>query len=72
MSRIRGGYRDLHVGTGQRKGNVQLDRKNRLCLLWRSRQDVDDGHHFLFDCPGIAPCQLVMLPEEFAEKGLHD
>ncbi len=31
--------------------NVHLDRKDRLCLVCRSAQQVEDEHHFLFDCP---------------------
>ena len=40
------------------KSNLHLDREGRLCLVCRSSQQVEDEHHFLFDCP--APSELVM------------
>ena len=51
LSRFRSGCYGLRVDTGRWEGNVHLDRKHRLCLVCRSTQDVEDEHHFLFDCP---------------------
>ena len=39
----------LHVDIGLWK-----DRKDRLCLVCRSSQQVEDEHHFLFDCPAYS------------------
>ncbi|KAL3160353.1 hypothetical protein ABBQ32_010687 [Trebouxia sp. C0010 RCD-2024] len=37
--------------SGRWEDNLHLDRKDRLCLVCRSTQQVEDEHHFLFDCP---------------------
>ena len=49
--RFRCGCHGLRVDTGRWEDNVHLDRKDRLCLLCTSAQQVEDEHHFLFDCP---------------------
>ena len=36
------------------ENNVHLDRKDRLCLVCSSAQDVEDEHHFLFECPAYS------------------
>ena len=42
------------VDTGRWENNVHLDRKDRLCLLCSSAQQVEDEHHFLFDRPAYS------------------
>ena len=49
LSRFRNGCRGLRVDTG-RWQKIHLDGKDRLCLVCRSTQHVEDEHHFLFDC----------------------
>ena len=44
----------LRVDTGRWENNVHLDRKDRLCLVCSSAQQVEDEHHFLFDCPAYS------------------
>ena len=39
---------------GRWENDVHLDRKDRLCLVCSSAQDVEDDHHFLFDCPAYS------------------
>ena len=51
LSRFRSGCHGLRVDTGRWEDSVHLDRKDRLCLVCRSAQQVEDEHHFLFDCP---------------------
>ena len=51
MSRFRSGCHGLRVDTGRWDNNVHLDRKDRLCQVCGSAQQVEDEHHFLFDCP---------------------
>ena len=51
LSRFRSGCHGLRVDTGRWENSVHLDRKDRLCLVCRSTQHVEDEHHFLFDCP---------------------
>ena len=41
-------YRTLQPGRWE--DSVHLNRKDRLCLVCRSSQQVEDEHHFLFDC----------------------
>ena len=54
LSRFRSGCHGLRVDTGRWENNVHLDRKDRLCLVCSSAQDVEDEHHFLFDCPAYS------------------
>ena len=54
MSRFRSGCHGLRVDTGRWEDSVHLDRKDRLCLVCRSSQQVEDEHHFLFDCPAFS------------------
>ena len=51
LSRFRSGCHGLRVDTGRWEDNTHLDRKDRLCVMSRSAQQVEDEHHFLFDCP---------------------
>ncbi len=51
LSRFRSGCHGLRVDTGRWENNVHLDRKDRLCLVCKSSQHVEDEHHFIFDCP---------------------
>ena len=44
----------LRVDTGRWEDSVHLNRKDRLCLVCRSSQQVEDEHHFLFDCPAYS------------------
>ena len=54
MSRFRSGCHGLRVDTGRWEDSVHLNRKDRLCLVCRSSQQVEDEHHFLFDCPAYS------------------
>ena len=54
LSRFRSGCHGLRFDTGRWENNVHLDRKDRLCLACSSAQDVEDEHHFLFDCPAYS------------------
>ena len=54
LSRFRSGCHGLRVDTGRWENNVHLDRKDRLCLVCSSAQQVEDEHHFLFDCPAYS------------------
>ena len=60
LSRFRSGCHGLRVDTGQWEDSVHLDRKDKLCLVCRSSQQVEDAHHFLFDCPAYSSIQVVM------------
>ncbi len=51
LSRFRSGCHGLRVDTGRWEDNAHLDRKDRLCLVCGSAQQVEDEHHFLFACP---------------------
>ena len=53
LSRFRTGCHGLRVDTGRWENNVHLDRKDRLCLVCSSAQQVEDEHH-LFDCPAYS------------------
>ena len=55
LTRFRCGCHGLHVDTGRWVG---LDRKDRLCQVCNSVQDVEDEHHFLFDCPAYSHIRL--------------
>ena len=48
LSRFRTGCHGLRVDTGRWENNVHLDRKDRLCLVCSSAQQVEDEHHFLY------------------------
>ena len=39
-------------------GKVHLDRGDRLCLVCRSSQVVEDEQRFFFDCLAYAPLRL--------------
>ena len=54
LSRFRSGCHGLRVDTGRWENNIHLDRKDRLCLVFSSAQQVEDEHHFLFDCPAYS------------------
>ena len=54
LSRFRSGCHGLRVDTGRWENNVHLDRKDRLRLVCSSAQQVQDEHHFLFDCPAYS------------------
>ena len=54
MSRFSSGCHGLRVDIGRWENNVHLDRKDRLCLVCSSAQDVEDEHHFSFDCPAYS------------------
>ena len=41
----------LYAETGRWAG---ADRTDSLCQVWHSNQDVEDGTHFLFDCPAYS------------------
>lgn len=47
LSRFRCGCHGLHVDTGRWVGT---ERKDRLCQVCHSLQDVEDEQHFIFDC----------------------
>ena len=55
LTRFRCGCHGLHIDTGRWVG---LDRKDRLCQVCNSGQDVEDEHHFLFDCPAYSYIRL--------------
>ena len=54
LSRFRSGCHGLRVDTGRWENNVHLDRKDRLCLVCSSAHNVEDEHHFWFDCPAYS------------------
>ena len=41
----------LRVDTGRWADGVHLDRTDRLCLVCKSLDCVEDEQHFVFDCP---------------------
>ena len=43
----------LRVDTGRWADGVHLDRKDRLCLVCKSLDYVEDEQHFVFDCPAL-------------------
>lgn len=57
LSRFRNGCHGLRVDTGRWENNVHLD---RLCLVCRLTQHVEDEHHFLLIALLTALCELVM------------
>ena len=57
LRRFRSGCHGLHVDTGRWEDSVHLDRKDSLCIVCRSSQQVEDEHHFLFDCPAYSSIQ---------------
>ena len=77
MSRFRSGchMHGLRVDTGRWENNVHLDRKDRLRLVCSSAQQVQDEHHFLFDCPAYSSirasrannlCTVLVMPIFFS------
>ena len=79
LSSFRSGCHGLRVDTGRWEKNVHLDRKDRLCLVCSSAQQVEDKHQFLFDCPAysfILPIFFVVLVQYLtvltAVKQMHD
>ncbi len=51
LSRFRCGCHGLHIDTGRWVGT---ERKDRLCQVCHSLQDVEDEQHFVFDCPAYS------------------
>ena len=62
MSRFRSGCHGLRIDTGRWENNAHLDRKDGLCLVCSSAQQVEDEleHHFCLVALHIAPFELVM------------
>ena len=58
LSRFRAGCHGLRVDTGRWSDNVHLDRQDRLCLVCKSSQHVEDEQHFLFECPVYSSVRL--------------
>ena len=54
MSRCRTGCHGLRVDTGRWADGVHLDRTDRLCLVCKSLDCVEDKQHFVFDCPAYS------------------
>ncbi len=50
-SRYRTGCHGLRVDTGRWADSLHLDRTDRLCLVCKSLDCVEDEHHFGFYCP---------------------
>ena len=48
---FRTGWHGLRVDTGRWADGVHLDRTDRLCLVCKSLDCVEDEQHFVFDCP---------------------
>ena len=71
MSRFRSGCHGMQIDTGQQEDHGHVDRKDRLCLVYRSTQDVEDEQHFLFNCPVynslrvIQACFSTLTPHMF-------
>jgi len=53
-SRFRTGCHGLRVDTGRWADGVHLDRTDRLCLVCKSLDCVEDEQHFVFDCPAYS------------------
>ncbi len=51
LSRFRSGCHGLRVDTGRWADNAHIDRADRLCLVCKSLDYVQDEQHFAFDCP---------------------
>ncbi len=54
ISRFRTGCHGLRVDTGRWADGVHLDRTDRLCLVCKSLDCVEDEQHFVFDCPAYS------------------
>ena len=54
ISRFRTGCHGLRVDTGRWADGVHLDRTDRLCLVCKSLDCVEDAQHVVFDCPGYS------------------
>ena len=54
MSRFRTGCHSLRVDTDRWADDVHLDRTDRLCLVCKSLDCVEDEQHFVFDCPAYS------------------
>ena len=44
-------YQSLRVDTGPWGNNVHLDEQDKVCLVCKSSQHVEDEHHYISDCP---------------------
>ncbi len=54
ISRFRTGCHGLRLDTGRLADGVHLDRTDRLCLVCKSLDCVEDEQHFVFDCPAYS------------------
>ncbi len=54
ISRFRTECHGLRVDTGRWADGVHLDRTDRLCLVCKSLDYVEDEQHFVFDCPAYS------------------
>ena len=54
ISRFRTGCHGLWVDTGCWADSVHLDRTDRLCLVCKSLDCVEDEQHFVSDCPAYS------------------
>jgi len=54
ISRFRAGCHGLRADTGRWADGVHLDRTDRLCLVCKSLDCVEDEQHFVFDCPAYS------------------
>jgi len=67
ISAFRTGCHGLLVDTGRWADGVHLKRTDRLCLVCKSLDRVEDAQPFVFDCPAymymlyicIWPCQVT-------------
>ena len=60
LSKFKSGCHGLRVDTGRWENNVHCDRKDRLCLVCSSAQQVEDEHLFCLIALHVAPFELVM------------
>ena len=63
MSSFRTGCRGLRVDTGRWADGVYLDRTDRLCLVCKSLDRVEDVQLCVFDCPwaSVQPCRVTAV-----------
>ena len=54
ISRFKTGCHGLRVDTGRWADGGHLDRTDRLCLVCKSLDYVEDEQHFVFDCPAYS------------------
>jgi len=54
ISKFRTGCHGLPVDTGRWADGVHLDNTQRLCLVCKSLDCVEDEQHFIFDCPAYS------------------